>query len=311
MLSRTAENLFWIARYVERAEGAARLYSVGARGALIPAAAGGHRNEWEAVLKASGLPAEGGVSRHAVRRLLVTDPDSPSSVVACLLRARENGRIVRTALTSLTWEALGEAKAAAEEIACAPPGAIGAQETFDRVMRLCSLVRGAAAGTQLRDDGWDFLRLGHLIERLDGTARVMDVKYFVLLPSASMVGSGVDNYGWTTILRALSSQGAYTWAHGGPPSAERIVRFLVFDPDCPRSLRFGAEEMLGHLERLARRYGGGGAALARARSLYAELAEMTVAEVFEEGLHEFLIRMQGEGAALSAAIADDYFGGGA
>ena len=314
MLSRTAENLFWITRHMERAETAARLYSVGARNALIPSEAGGHRNEWEAVLRASGgadaYAAKYGepVQRH-IETHLVLDLDNPGSVAACIAQARENARIVRTALTSQVWDALSEAQAEMTAMRRTARSHLAADDIVDRVTRMAATVRGAIESTQLRGDGFDFMRLGYLLERMDGTARLLDVKYFVLLPQASMVGSGVDNAQWGVVLRALSAHGAFTWAYGGPPDATRIVEFLVLHPDCPRGLSPCAGGATWQLERLCRRYGNSGLALARARGLRAELIEARVADVFEEGLHEFLLRMQREVGALSAAIAADYFGG--
>ncbi|MGR3540109.1 MAG: alpha-E domain-containing protein [Hasllibacter sp.] len=313
MLSRTAENLFWLARYIERAETVARLTSVGARAALTPDAIGGHRNEWQAVLKATGQAetfAErfGTPNQRDVLTHLVLDEDNPGSVAACVARARENGRIVRTALTGQTWDALSEALAEMRDMRRTERSRMSAEDMVDRVTRMAALVRGAVAGTQLRDDGWDFLRLGYLIERMDGTARAMDVKYFVLLPSAAMVGSGVDNYQWATVLRALNAQGSFTWAYGGGPDAARIVEFLVLNPDCPRGVLPCASDALWHLEHLGRRYGTTGTACKRARALVGDLAETGVADIFEEGLHEFLQRMQREASALSGAVAADYWG---
>ena len=314
MLSRTAENLFWITRHMERAETAARLYSVGARYALIPSEAGGHRNEWEAVLRASGSadayaakygePVQRNIETH-----LVLDLDNPGSVASAIAQARENARIVRTALTGQVWDALSDAQAEMTEMRRTARSHLAADDIVDRVTRMAASVRGAIESTQLRDDGFDFLRLGYLLERMDGTARLLDVKYFVLLPQANMVGTGVDNAQWSVVLRALSSHGAFTWAYGGPPDATRIVEFLVLHPDCPRGISPCAAGALWQLERLCRRYGATGLAMARARALRGELVEARVADVFEEGLHEFLLRMQREVGALSAAIASDYFGG--
>ena len=314
MLSRTAENLFWIARHMERAETAARLYSVGARNALIPSDAGGHRNEWEAVLRASGgadaYKSKYGapVQRH-IETHLVLDLENPGSVAASIARARENARIVRTALTGQVWDALSDAQAEMTAMRRTARSRLDAEDIVDRVTRMAASVRGAIESTQLRDEGFDFLRLGYLLERMDGTARLLDVKYFVLLPQASMVGTGVDNAQWGTVLRALSSHGAFTWAYGGPPDASRIVEFFVLHPDCPRGLSPCVGGAMWQIERLCRRYGTSGLAMARARALRAELVEARVADVFDEGLHEFLLRMQREVAALSSAIASDYFGG--
>jgi uncharacterized alpha-E superfamily protein len=163
--------------------------------------------------------------------------------------------------------------------------------------------------TQLRDDGYHFLNLGYAIERADNTARLLDVKYYVLLPSVTYVGSGLDSYQWTTLLRALSAHRAYSWAYGGELSASRIAHFLILNRLLPRSLLTCAGLASDHLEALARGYGRSTEAQDRARRLLAGLAEARVEEIFDEGLHEFLSRFIGENAALAQAVHDVYLTG--
>ena len=314
MLSRTAENLYWIARYMERAEKTARLLEVGARIALMPGGIDGYRNEWDALLRAAGS-AEGFADKYgdAVQRniesYLFFDTDNPSSVASCIGKARENGRVVRTALTTQVWDALNTAFQELRELQRTPRSELPLSHMVDWTLRHCAQVRGAIEATQLRNDNWDFLHLGYFLERGDNTARLLDVKYFVLLPRIDFVGSGLDNYQWTTLLRALSAHRAFHWAYGGDVTAPKIAHFLILNPQCPRSLRTCAQGMSDHLDRLARGYQRSSVVQSRARTLLGELAEMSVEDVFEEGLHEFLTRYIAEVGAIGRAVGEIYLSG--
>jgi uncharacterized alpha-E superfamily protein len=314
MLSRTADNLFWIARYIERAETMARLLAVGSRIALLPSAGHGYRNEWDSLLQASGT-AEGFAKKYKdpvqrnIESYLFFDRDNASSVATCLERARENGRIVRTALTSQVWDALNGAFQELRQLERTPRSELDLSRLTDWTMRQTALVRGAIDATQLRRDSWDFLGLGYAIERADNTARLMDVKYYVLLPRADYVGTGLDSYQWTTLLRAMSAHRAFHWAYGGEITAAKVAHFLILNPQCPRSLITAVETANTHLERIARGYGRSTPAQAGARALLGEIAEMTVEDVFEEGLHEFLTRFIHEAGELAQIVSDTYLSG--
>lgn len=314
MLSRTADNLFWIARYIERAETMARLLAVGARIALIPSAGHGYRNEWDSLLQASGTAA--GFSRkygdpvqRNIESYLFFDRDNPSSVASCIERARENGRIVRTALTSQVWDALNGAFQELRQLERAPRSSLELGRLTDWTMRHAAMVRGAIDATLLRNDGWDFLGLGYALERADNTARLMDVKYYVLLPRADFVGSGLDTYQWQTLLRALSAHRAFHWAYGGDITAAKVAHFLILNRQCPRSLVTAVEQGVMHLDRLARQYDRRTPAQGQGRGLLGELAEMRVEDIFDEGLHDFLTRFIGETAVLAQSVSDTYLAG--
>ncbi len=314
MLSRTADNLFWIGRSLERAETVARLLGVGARNALIPNIGGGFRNEWESILRSAGnIEAFNDKYGEPVQRnaesFLFFDQDNPSSIASCIGQARENGRIVRTALSSQVWDALNTAHQEMQELRRTERSKLSLNDLIDWTVRAAALVRGGIEATQLRNDGYDFLSLGFALERADATARILDVKYFVLLPQVDYVGSGLDNYQWSTILRAMSAHRAFSWAYGGEVTPAKITDFLILNRKTPRSLISAAEEVLMHLERLSRGYGRSGEAVARARSVVAELCEAQIDDVFDEGLHEFLTRFIGDVAKLSALIHDDYLSG--
>ncbi len=185
MLSRTADNLFWIARYMERAETAARLLAVGARNSLIPSSQG-HRSEWDSLLRAIGTseafaqkygdPVQRNIESH-----LFFDRDNPSSVVSCITAARENARIVRTALTTQVWDAINTAFQELRQLEREPRSELDLSRLTEWTMRLTAMMRGAIEATQLRKDGYNFLNAGYYLERADSTARLLDVKYYVLL----------------------------------------------------------------------------------------------------------------------------------
>ena len=141
--------------------------------------------------------------------------DNPSSVASCITAARENGRIVRTALTTQMWDALNTAFDELKTLERMPRSELPQSRLTEWTMRTTALLRGATDATHLRNDGWDFLNIGYYLERADNTSRLIDVKYYVLLPSLDFVGSGLDNYQWTTLLRAMGSHRAFHWAVGG------------------------------------------------------------------------------------------------
>ena len=314
MLSRTADNLYWIARYAERAETMARLLEVGSRIALLPSSGTGYRSEWESLLQASGTAIGfdrkyGDPVQRNIESYLFFDRDNPSSVASCLFRARENARIVRTALTTQVWDAINTAFQELRGLERRPRSELELTQLTEWTMRHAAMLRGAIDATLLRNDGWDFLNLGYCLERADNTARLMDVKYYVLLPGVDYVGSGLDNYQWTTLLRAMSAHRAFHWAYGGEVTARKIAHFLILNPQCPRSLIACIDGLNTHLDRLARGYGRSTRAQTKARAVLAELTDGTVDGVFDEGMHEFLTRFIGEIAAVAALVHEGYLSG--
>jgi uncharacterized alpha-E superfamily protein len=308
MLSRTAENLYWIARYMERADTSARLLEVGSRISLIPSAHG-YRSEWDSLLQASGMAAGfaakyGDTVQRNLESWLFFDRDNPSSVASSITAARENGRIVRTALTSQVWDALNTAFQELKQLERAERSTLELSRLTDWVMR-----HAAIDATQLRNDGFNFLNIGYYLERGDNTARLLDVKYYVLLPRLEFVGSGLDNYQWTTLLRALGAHRAFHWAYGGEVTAAKIAHLLILNPQSPRSLITCVTGMANHLTRIGKAYGRETEAQACARRLQADLESESVERIFDEGLHEYLTRFIGRSAELGHAIHEGYLSG--
>ena len=313
MLSRTAENLYWIARYMERADTAARLLEVGSRISLIPTAHG-YRSDWDSLLQATGMAAGfaakyGDPVQRNLESWLFFDRDNPSSVASCITAARENGRIVRTALTTQVWDALNTAFQELKQLEREERSRLDLSRLTDWVMRHAAMLRGAIDATLLRNDGFNFLNIGYYLERGDNTARLLDVKYDVLLPRVEFVGSGLDNYQWTTLLRAMGGHRAFHWAYGGEVTAAKIAHFLILNPQSPRSLITCVGGIANHLARIAKAYGRQTPVQARAGDMLAGLEGETVERIFEEGLHEYLTRFIGEAAALGHAVHEAYFSG--
>lgn len=315
MLSRTAENLYWLARYMERAETMARLLEVGYRMALMPSAGEGYRNEWASLVAAAGsstgFEAKFGETfrQRDVETWLFFDRENPSSVISCIETARQNGRAVRTALATEMWDALNGAYLDLRELERRPRSASLLPQLCDWTKRQSALLRGATEGTHLQNDGYDFVNIGLYLERADNTARLLDIKYYVLLPTSDMVGGSVDTYQWTTLLRSLSAFRAFHWTYGGEYNARKIAHFLILNASFPRSLMHCHEKASTHLDRLARLYGTSTKAHERMRVTSGELAEAQVDDIVSEGLHEFLTRFIAQNTALAQDVADSYLFG--
>ena len=313
MLSRTADNLYWIARSMERADTSARLLEVGSRMSLIPSTHG-YRSEWDSLLQAAGM-AEGFRQKYGdpVQRNLESwlffDRDNPSSVASCVTAARENGRIVRTALTTQVWDALNTAFQELKQLEREERSTLELSRMTEWVMRHAAMLRGAIDATLLRGPGYSFLNMGYYLERADNTARLLDVKYYVLLPRLEFVGSGLDNYQWTTLLRAMGAHRAFHWAYGGDVTASKIAHFLILNPQAPRSLITCVAGMANHLGRLAKAYGRETEAQSVATGMLAELENETVERIFDEGLHEYLTRFIRRAAGLGQAVHEGYLSG--
>ena len=255
----------------------------------------------------------GEATQEKIEEFIFFDRDNPSSVVSCMEKAREAGRIVRTALTSQVWDALNVAYQELRKIEKTPRAQVDTGSLTDFTTAHTSTVRGAITATQLRNDGWHFMHLGYSLERADATARLLDVKYFVLLPRIEFVGSGLDSYQWQVILRALSAHRSYHWAYGGDITAAQVADFLILNGESPRSLITSLYEAVWHLEGLARRYGDQVPTEARdkAREVLAALQGRNIEMIFDEGLHEFLSWFIREMATVSNLVHHDYLLGGA
>lgn len=309
MLGKNASGLFWMSRYLERAEAQARLIEAGFRIALTRASAA--EGEWESLLSTVGQLAAyraqyGELESGRVVAFLLSDRNNSASVINLVKSARDNARLVRTALTREVWEAINETWIVLDTRLKGRTRAADLPDLLALIRRQNALVRGAMAGTQLRNDIYNFLRLGTFIERADNTARILDVKYYLLLPSVAAVGSTLDMVQWETILRSVSAQRAYHWLNGPDTSARGIAEFLILNPQMPRSLAFCHAKICDNLWHLETQYGGPMPAHALASHIGLEMLAQPIEAIFESGLHEFIIKYLVANNTLATQIALDY-----
>ncbi|THH35308.1 alpha-E domain-containing protein [Aliishimia ponticola] len=309
MLGKTASGLYWMFRYLERAENTARLIETGFRIALTRGKGADH--EWSSVLQtASANDAYerlyGEPEQARIVDFLLRDPANPSSVLSCIMAARQNARMVRTALTKEVWEAVNETYIMLRKRLARPVPDKDIPEVLDLIRNRCALVQGAMHGTMLRNDMFDFARIGTFLERADSTARILDVKYFVLLPSVNFIGSSLDNVQWETVLRSVAGDRAYSWLNEGEPSPMGIASFLIFDRRMPRSLRFSVSKVRTNMGYLMQQYDVRHQSHDLAEGLFAQLDNGSIELVFEYGLHDFLSGLVNDFAALSKQIETDF-----
>ena len=315
MLSRTAGSLYWISRYMERAELTSRLLEVGYRIALMPNTTTGYQSEWSSILSAAGEEA-GYTSKYGkpqqkdIEQYLFHDLDNPFSVAACIHRARDNGRAVRTALTTQVWDVINSGYQEVQSLARKKYKPSNLPMLCDWTTCQANLLRGAIESTQLEDEGYDFLNLGYFLERAGNTARLLDVKYYVLLPTVSSVGGDVDHYQWTTLLRAMSAYRAFRWAYGGTQTPNKVAHFLILNASCPRSLLHCLIKADYHLNRLSSFLGKETPAQNKVAELREGLVCRDIDNIFEEGLHEFLTRFIFDISSASNAMTESFFHGG-
>ena len=310
MLGKTANGLFWMYRYMERAENMARLIETGQRIALTRLNQAD--DEWASVLQ-SGVSLDGyravydEVTRDQAVDWMLRAKENPSSVLSSIGAARQNARLVRTAITGDVWEAVNAAYMSLKDSLSRKVSERDLPRVLRDVRQRAALVRGMTHGTMLRNDIYDFARLGTFVERADNTARILDVKYYVLLPSLGAVGTSLDNVQWETILRSVSARGGFRMAYGGGGGPQEIAEFLILDRRMPRSLAFCVGKIADNLGYLN---GNDGvvpdSALAKVEALRAGRLSQSIEVVFDFGLHEFLQETLDAVAEISQQIEMDY-----
>jgi uncharacterized alpha-E superfamily protein len=278
----------------------------------MPVAYAGTSNEWESALAAAGAfwafeERNRAPDRDAVIDFLAFSPDNPSSIKACIETARHNGRAVRTALTAEMWEAINAAWLELKRFDGARLDRSALNEFLSRVKEACLRFDGSAYRTMLRNDAYFFSRIGVYLERADNTARILDVKYHLLLPEPANVGGGLDYFQWASILRSVSALTAYRWVYRESLKPWLIADLLVLNEQMPRSLASCYENLTAFLDELSLAYGRQGPAQRTARSIRTRLQNSSVSEIFQKkGLHEFLTEFIADNARLGAAIAEQY-----
>ncbi|MBP1806012.1 alpha-E domain-containing protein [Rubellimicrobium aerolatum] len=308
MLGKTANGLYWMFRYLERSENTARLMAAGQRIALTRSHAD---DEWASVLETTATlgpyrARHGEVTRDNAIHWMLCDRDNASSVLAVVESARNNARLVRTALTREVWESVNESWMILRNLLSQRVGERELPAVLTVIRNRSAHVRGAFAGTMLRNDIYNFARLGTFIERADNTARLLDVKSYVLLPSAHAVGSSLDNVQWETILRSVSAEGAYRMTYGQDVRARNIAQFLILDRRMPRSLAFSVGKLVDNFGFLADAYGTLPPSGKKAAALQTGFASASVDGLLDSGLHEFVQGFLRDIADLGAQAEVDY-----
>ncbi|HCI54157.1 MAG TPA: hypothetical protein DE312_12715 [Gallionella sp.] len=310
MLSSTADHLYWMARSMERAENTARMLDVTYRMSLLKRALIEPHHEWRAMLSISGLHEDFEArydvpSADNVLHFMALDEKNPGSIYNSIFKARENARAVRGSITSEMWETLNSTWLEMRRIQGDGIAADGVSRFFDWVKERSHLSRGIAHGTMLRDNTFRFIRLGNFLERADNTARILDVKYHILLPSPKDVGGAADYYQWSSVLRSVSAFESYRRVYRDQITPKRVAELLILRPDMARSLITCVDEV----NRLLHEIDGPRASelLNRCGLLRTRLHAETIDGIFDYGLHEYLSEFLEQIYELGNLINTAYF----
>ncbi len=312
LLSRAADAVYWMARYIERAENVARFIDVNLHLQLDLPLEPAH--QWQPLIDTSGDAAifrerHGAAKKSTVIKFLVWDANNFNSIVSCLRAARENARSVREIISSEMWEQVNSmflkiqsqrAHADVERLA----------EILRGIRLGCHMFQGISDSTMSHNEPWQFLRLGRQLERADKTSRILDVKYFMLLPSPDSIGTPYDDIHWSAVLKSVSGFEMYRKKHGHI-TPRSIVEFLVLDRDFPRAIRHclrGADEALHAITGTPMGSCEYGSERALA-PLRAELDYTSVKQIIDSGLHEYLDALQARMNTIDDHLMHDFFAG--
>jgi uncharacterized alpha-E superfamily protein len=313
MLSRTADHLFWMSRYTERAENTARMLDVNYQTALLPQSAAVAQAGWEGILSISELTPlfdtwHPTINAKEVMEFMVKDEMNPSSIVSCIKSARENARAVRGTLTTEVWETQNQTWLEINRMLKAGDFEADAGKFFEWVKFRSHLSRGVTVGTMLMDEALHFMRLGTFLERADNTARLVDVKFHALesdfYGAASERDQEYDFYHWSAILRSVSGFEIYRKVYRNVIKPERVAELLILRPDMPRSLHASLNAVVENLNLVANDQSN--ETLRHAGKLRAELQYGRIDEILATGLHAYLTQFLDRVNALGARISQDF-----
>ena len=313
MLSRTADHLFWMSRYMERAENTARMLDVNYQTALLPQSAAVSELGWRGLLSISELSGDfalryGDVTAATVMTSIVRDERNPSSIWSCLRAARENARAVRGALTTEVWETTNQTwlefnRLLRDGLLERDPSAL-----FEWVKFRSHLSRGVQVGTMLQDEALHFVRIGTFLERADNTARLLDVKFHAV--ESDFYGAADDRdqeydfYHWAAILRSVSGFEVYRKVYRNVIQSDKVAELLILRPDMPRSLAACTQEVEVNLKLVANDHSS--ETLRRAGRLHADLEYGRIDEILATGLHAYLTQFLDRVNELGAGISRDF-----
>ena len=313
MLSRTADHLFWMSRYTERAENTARMLDVNYQTSLLPQSAAVAQVGWEGLLSISELmPAYkakyGAVTPKNVMDFMVRDEANPSSIASCLLAARENARAVRGTLTTEVWETQNATWLKLASYLKTKDFERDPAAFFEWVKHRSHLSRGVAIGTMLRDEAFYFYRMGTFLERADNTARLLDVKFHAVesdfYGAASEQDQEYDFYHWSAILRSVSAFEVYRKVYRDVITPERVAELLILRADMPRSLHASLQGVVANLGRVSNSISG--ETERRAGKMLSDLQYGSLDEIMETGLHAYLTQFLDRVNELGGRISRDF-----
>ena len=309
MLGRHGDNLFWMARYLERSENLARRIQATLHYALSREDEG--EEEWTALIMNHGLgplfeEKYDDPTTIDIINFLLRDRDNFDSVASLMSKARNNGRSVRTSLTREVWLSLNESWMQCESDLKRPVNIRDLPVILEDIIKGSSLFRGALYGTMLHNDIFNFLRLGTFIERADNTIRTIDTKYHRLLPTAKVIGGSNDQGQWEVMLRSLAAWRSFNWLKKGRLDPLGVANFLIFDERMPRSIKFCYKEVKSNLEDLSNSYKKDYGSLALANEIFISLNDDSMQNTQEIDLKVFLTEHIEKNNQLSQAIASDF-----
>jgi uncharacterized alpha-E superfamily protein len=310
MLSRVAESVYWVSRYLERAENVARFVDVNYNltlGDSAPLA-----DQWSPLIYTTGDQNDfneryDSTTRENALQFLLFDAENPNSILSCISNAREAARTVREVIPSSVWENLNRFKMLVENAAKSRDAFEQPHDFCDSVRTTSQLLAGIANSSMLRDEAWLFSQMGRNIERADKTSRIVDVQYFLLLPKARDVGTSIDVNRWSSLLKSADALDMYRRTHGRiVPNT--VAKFLILEPLFPRSIRFCVEEAAKRLRDVKQqdeREVLPSSVLMK--QLVARMGSITIEEIVEQGMHSFIDQLQGALNGLGNAIYEDFF----
>jgi uncharacterized alpha-E superfamily protein len=311
VLPRIAGNLYWIGRYVERADFLALLLDATLRLSALPTTHGGDPTAWPGALAVAGV-AEAFAATHgepgevAVAHYLAVEASNPSAISNCIERARRNARTANAGLTREACEVLNAAWRDVQRLGAQEFSKSTVYEFTEAVQRAVALFDGVTQRTMLRDDAYRFLQLGAAVERADNTARLLDVKYHMLLPGDEPVGGDLDHFQWSTILRTVSALAAYRRIYHEAVKPWLVADLLIFNDRMPRSLTCCYETIVELLDHLGAGGGRRGPAHLQASRVQQQLRKEDIKTLFSSGLHEFLVSFVSDNNQLGGAIAEQF-----
>ncbi len=313
MLSRTADHLFWMARYMERAENTARMLDVNYEASLLPQSADAADKGWKGLLSISELSGDfakrhGEVTPASVIRYMVSDENNGSSIRNCLQAARENARAVRGTLTTEVWETQNQTWLEFQRKVASDAYLRDPSSLFEWVKFRSHLSRGVTVGTMLQDEAFHFLRIGSFLERADNTARLLDVKFHAVESEYHGGAPGrdieVDFYHWSGILRSVSGFEVYRKVYRNVIRPEKVAELLILRPDMPRSLAACMQEVVANLKMVGNEQST--ETQRRAGRLHADLQYGRIDEILATGLHAYLTQFLERVGTLGMGISRDF-----